>query len=143
MRRTCRLPQIHHSRVINTRLSLYLPTSELPATPAYRCHVEKLAVMTEMAWTGAKSLVSGEVRTLKPVSAEQCRQAWLNKIYDSTELVQVASNVWSTNRSLEVTYTYCCWQWRRAILSLGAVAPPKTKIRGPGPPQNRRSGAGS
>ena len=25
-------------------------------------------------------------------------------------------------------------QWRRAILSLGAVPPPKTKIRGPAPP---------
>ena len=37
---------------------------------------------------------------------------------------------------LEAYESFKLWfsQWRRAILSLGAVAPPKTKIRGPGPP---------
>ena len=46
--------------------------------------------------------------------------------------------------------THACCQWRRAILSLGAVAPPKTKSGGPAPPKiegqgpvvKRRSGQG-
>lgn len=106
----CELPKPRH-RQTKAQITLYAPTAQLPQVPAVKCYYETVKVWTSMSFWGGIG-ITGDNRgnlELRPAEIETCQEAWANGTFQGEKLVQVAEGALSSNLTLPISYSWCCF----------------------------------
>ena len=111
----CELPPAMPIR--NIQILMWIQREVPQRTVAYRCYIQTHQIITRTSFLGGKGILA-DLNQYSNVSPEKCWDIVKTKIWNTTPLVELTTDFWSTNKTLDVTYHWCCYDHVNAVTNL-------------------------
>lgn len=103
--------------VSTVKLSMYVPNYEYNILPAWKCRIQKRSVCTNFGFFGSKSVLLDRYYDFA-ISHSECQSVATKRVWQGQSLVNVKSDLWVTNNSLEMEFSYCCFDFYKSVSNL-------------------------
>ena len=119
----CQMPP--KQPIKETHLDMWIQREDPQRTAAHRCYENVHTIYTRTGFFGARGML-GDTSIHKTVATDECWKAVNTKQWKGQNLTKMSENIWSTNNTLQVEYSWCCYDKANSVdnffLEIGQVA---------------------